>query len=99
MSEGDRLLTHPMVVAQVWHEPRSRQANLARTLANVMVIDIDAELGRRAGELCGTAGTDDPIDAVVALMADHGDRVLTSDPDDISHLLAVRGVRALVVAV
>lgn len=98
-AHGERILTHPMVIAQVWRDAGGRQANLARALSNVKVIPIDGDMGRRAGELCGAAGTDDPIDAVVALMARSGDRVLTSDPDDITHLLEVRCVHARVVAV
>jgi hypothetical protein len=38
------------------------------------------------------------IDAHVALGAEAGDRVLTSDPDDIRRLLQARGVDASVVA-
>jgi hypothetical protein len=99
VARGDRFVTHPLVVAQVWRDPGGQQANLSRALRSVLVTPIDEGMGRRAGELCGAAGTDDPIDAVVALMARTGDRILTSDPDDITHLLGVRGVHARVVAV
>jgi hypothetical protein len=51
------------------------------------VEDIDAQLARTAGELCGEAGTSDAVDAlVVASAARRGDRILTSDPGDLARL-------------
>ena len=54
-------------------------------------------MGRRAGVLLARAGTDDPIDATVVLVAENGDRILTSDRTDIERLVAASGVRAAVV--
>lgn len=96
---GDELRTHPMVVAQVWRDERGRQARLARLLAGVDIVPIDDALGRRAGELCGKAKTADPIDAAVVLIADDGDTIVTSDPDDIRHLAKVAKRRVVIVPV
>lgn len=93
------LRTHAMIVAEVWRDIRGRQARLARFLPGVQVVPIDDALGRAAGSLCGAAGTDDPIDAALALIAADGDVVLSSDPDDLRPLLAAAGIAARVVAV
>jgi hypothetical protein len=93
----DDLRTHPMVVAQVWRDDRGRQASLARLLRGVEIVSIDEDLGRRCGELLGKAGTSDPIDAAVVLIASDGDVVVTSDPDDILHLARVARRRIIAV--
>jgi NAD(P)H-hydrate repair Nnr-like enzyme with NAD(P)H-hydrate dehydratase domain len=33
------------------------------------------------------------------LMAESGQRILTSDPDDVAHLLSVRGIDAIIIEV
>jgi hypothetical protein len=43
---------------------------------------VDEGLGKDAGSLLGRARTTDPIDAPMVLIAEPGDRILTSDPDD-----------------
>jgi hypothetical protein len=91
------LRTNPMVLAQVWRD-RRRQANLARLLQAVKVLPIHDEDGREAGELLGQAGMSDPIDASVVLLADPGDRILTSDPDDVTALANAAKSQALIVA-
>jgi hypothetical protein len=83
---GVGLRTNAIIVAQVWRDPRGRQARLASFMRAVDVRAVDLQLGRDAGVLLGHAGTSDPIDATVILIADHGDRILTSDPDDIRRL-------------
>ena len=95
--EGDELTTHPMVVAQVWRDHRGRQALLARLLRGVQIVSIDDDLGRRCGELLGTARASDPIDAAVVLIATDGEPVVTSDPDDILHLARFAKRRILVI--
>lgn len=95
--DSDELVTHPMVVAQVWRDHRGRQAPLARLLRGVRIVSIDDDLGRRCGELLGKAGTSDPIDAAVVLIAADGESVVTSDPDDIRHLAECARRRILVV--
>ncbi len=96
---GAGLRTHSMIVAEVWRSGAGRQAGLARLLSGVEIIALDESVGRAAGELCGAAGTDDPIDAALTLIAEPGDRILTSVPADIEHLVAAAGRRSRVVAV
>ena len=95
--EGDDLKTHAMVVAQVWRDRGGRQAALARFLRSVEIVAIDDELGRRSGELLGKAGTADPIDAAVVLIARAGEAILTSDPADLAHLARVAGRAVIIV--
>jgi hypothetical protein len=85
-AHGLELRTHPFVVAQVWRDSRGRQANLARLLNAVEIITVTDQLGRNCGVLLGKAGMSDPIDAAVVLIARSGDRIATSDPDDIRRL-------------
>ena len=86
------------VVGQVWRDGR-KQANLARVLAGVGVEALGKDDGRRIGELLAQAASEDVVDAHVALITDHADLVLTSDPGDIHQLLQARGVSARVQAV
>jgi predicted nucleic acid-binding protein len=76
------------VIAQVWRGG-SRQARLARLLGanDVVLVDLDAEMARAVGVLCGEVGVADVVDGHVALHARRRDlAVLTSDPDDIARL-------------
>ena len=89
-------------IAQAWRDGR-RQALLSRALAHCDEVPLDGPLARAAGLLCGESNTADVIDASVALtvagVARHGDvAVVTSDPDDIRHLLSVLHIAARVVA-
>ena len=47
--------------------------------------------------LQGQAGTSDPVDATVVLLAGPGDRILTSDPGGIARLAAATGSRAVII--
>jgi hypothetical protein len=96
--EGLELRTNPMVVAQAWRDGRGRQANLARLLQAVKLRPIQDQDGRDAGALLGRSGTSDPVDATVVLLAGPGDRILTSDPDDLSKLAEAAESRAVIVA-
>ena len=96
--DGLELRTNPMVLAQVWRDHRGRQANLARLLQAVKVLPIHDEDGREAGALLAQAGTADPIDATVVLLADPGDRILTSDPDDLTALAEAAKSGAVIIA-
>jgi hypothetical protein len=95
---GLELRSNAMVVAQVWRDRQGRQANLARLLRAVEVRAIDQHDGRQAGVLLGLTGTSDPIDATVVLLASPGDRILTSDPDDLTPLATAAANRAVIVA-
>jgi hypothetical protein len=83
------------VLAQVWRGGRS-QAQLARALAHCALAAFDP-VARLVGELCGRTHTVDICDAHVAAVARTGDVVFTSDPGDISRLLAGAAVKAAVV--
>lgn len=91
------LRTTGIVVAQVWRDPVGKQANLARLLKSVDVIPVDEQLGRQAGKLLGRAGTNDPIDASIVAVATSGDRIVTSDPADITRLAATTAHTVIVV--
>ncbi|HEY1001251.1 MAG TPA: hypothetical protein VGD83_16565 [Streptosporangiaceae bacterium] len=95
---GLELRSNAMVVAQVWRDRQGRQASLARLLRAVDVRAISHEDGRQAGVLLGQAGTTDPVDATVVLLARPGDRILTSDPDDLTRLGSAAGNSAIIVA-
>ena len=95
---GLELRTSAMVVAQVWRDRHGRQANLARLLRAVDVRAISGRDGRDAGVLQAAAGTADAIDATVVLLAAPGDRIVTSDPGDITVLAAAAENRAVIVA-
>ena len=99
LDAGIGMRTHAMVIGQVWRGGSGRQASLARLLGSVDVVPVDESIGRAAGELCGVAQTDDPIDAAVVLVAEPGDLILTSDVADIELLVAAMGRPVRVVAV
>jgi hypothetical protein len=94
---GLELRTNAMVVAQVWRDQHGRQVNLAPLLQAADVRAISQRDGRDAGALLAATGTADPIDATVVLLASPGDRIVTSDPSDISRLAAAAGNRAITV--
>jgi hypothetical protein len=95
---GRTPITHGGIVGQVWRGG-GRQANLARLLPGLDIVALDAALGRRAGALLARSRTTDVIDAALALLAQDGDEILTSDPDDLRVLFAAIGVHADVVDV
>jgi hypothetical protein len=94
---GLDLRTNAMVVAQVWCDARGRQARLAQLLTAVDVCTVNERAGRAAGALLAQAGTSDPIDATVVLLANPGDRILTGDPDDLTRLAASAANHAVIV--
>jgi hypothetical protein len=95
---GIELRSNAMVVAQVWRDRQGRQVALARLLRAVDVRAVSHENGRQAGVLLGSTGTTDPVDATVVLLAKPGDRILTSDPDDLTRLASAAGNSAVIVA-
>ena len=88
---GRTPVTHGGVVGQAWRGGSGRQANLARALAGLEIVALDDALGRRAGLLLGRAGRADVIDAAVVLLAEDGDLIFTSDPDDLRSLAVAAG--------
>jgi hypothetical protein len=84
-------VSHGGVVGQAWRGGGPRQALLAKALDGIEVRALDAFLGRAAGELLARVGTSDVIDAALVLLADDGDDIATSDPDDIEPLATLIG--------
>ncbi len=97
--DGRSPLTHGGVIGQVWRGGSGRQAILARLLPSLIIMSLDDELGRRAGVLLSRSGTADVIDAAVVLLAEDGDWILTSDPDDLRPLVEAAGLHVDVIAV
>jgi len=90
-------------VAQAWRDG-ARQALLARALKHCHEVALDGPLARASGVLCGDASTADVVDASIAVVADarsrHGDvAIVTSDPDDLNHLIDVLNASVRVVAI
>lgn len=83
-------VTHAGVVGQVWRGG-ARQARLASALAGIDIKPIDNELGRATGELLGSVGMSDVVDAALALLAMDGDEIVTLDSDDLERLVASTG--------
>ena len=88
---GDVPRSHGGVVGQVWRGRAARHALLAQALSGADVRPLDQALGRAAGELLAAAKGRDVIDAALVLLADDGDQIITSDPDDIERLVAASG--------
>ena len=95
---GLDLRSNAMVVAQVWRDRHGRQAGLAQLLRAVDVRAVSPDDGRRAGVLLGVTGTSDPVDATVVLLASPGDRIVTSDPQDLAALAEAAANRAVIIA-
>jgi hypothetical protein len=93
--DGRTLRTSAIVIAQVWRG--ARQASLARLLQLVDVQAVDERMARAAGALLAKTNTSDPIDAVLVITAQNADHILTSDPSDISTLVAAFGKHVAVV--
>jgi hypothetical protein len=91
VNAGRPAITHGGVIGQVWRRGSARQVRLARALAGIRVRSIDAELGRRAGELLGRARETDVTDAALVLIAEDGDEIYSADAQDLRHLADVAG--------
>jgi hypothetical protein len=88
---GDVPVSHGGVVGQAWRGGGPRQALLARALDGIDVRALDRDLGRATGDLLARTGTADVVDAALVLLADDGDDIATSDPDDFEPLAALLG--------
>jgi hypothetical protein len=95
---GVEAVTSSACVAQTWRDP-ARQARLARALSGFVEHSLGPSTARDCGLLLADAHTSDIADATIALVAQDGDTVLTSDPRDIEHLLKTAGRRVQVRAV
>jgi len=81
----DAIRVSTAVVAQVWREGR-RQAGLVRLLRGVEEVPLSPARARGIGELLRHARAHDVVDAAVIELANSGDEILTSDPDDLLSL-------------
>jgi hypothetical protein len=79
-------ISHGGVIGQVWRGGGARQVRLARALVGLHIRPLDAALGRAAGMLLARTGQRDVIDAALVLLARDGDRIITSDPEDLAPL-------------
>jgi hypothetical protein len=96
--DGVPVRTSAGAVAQAWRSG-PRQANLARVLPGLDVAVLDETAGKRVGELLGANGTNDLVDAHMALLIEPGGSILTSDEPDITALLRTRRVEAAILRV
>jgi hypothetical protein len=88
LHNDDILVVPAGVVAQVWRDARSQQ-RLVRLLGSPLsdVVPLDDHDARAVGQLCGTSGTADVVDASVVVVARQRSlRVLTSDVNDLRRL-------------
>jgi predicted nucleic acid-binding protein len=89
---GGDIVTAASTLAEVLRGG-ARDARIHRILRRVTVVDIDKNLGRKAGELLGATGmsghrcTVDALLAAVALVQRRPVILLTSDPDDLARLI------------
>jgi hypothetical protein len=84
-------VSHGGIVGQAWRGGGPRQALLALALAAIDVRPLDDGLGRAAGRLLARDGSADVIDAALVLLANDGDDIVTSDPEDIEPLASFLG--------
>ncbi|TCM43685.1 PIN domain-containing protein [Kribbella sp. VKM Ac-2568] len=87
-----RPLVPVVVLAQAWRGGPQRQ--ISRLLKGCDILSDDQRAGRAAGVVCKAAGTADVVDAIVVVTAvQHHASVVTSDPDDLTHLASSIGVK------
>jgi len=101
--QGATIAVPAGTIGQAWSDG-ARQAMLARALNHCDEISLDGTNARAAGLLCGQTATADVIDASVAIaaagLAQHNDvAILTSDPADLTQLLAALHTEAKIVTV
>lgn len=84
----DRVTIPSGVLAQVWRTGTGRQAAIARLIADrdaTEIVGLDEEEARAVGRRIAQCAHPDIVDVHVALCARRrGQRVVTSDPEDIA---------------
>jgi predicted nucleic acid-binding protein len=92
ISQREHVIVPAPVAAEVVRDPR-RQARLMLTLQSCDVIAFDKGHAAPVGRLLALSATTDVVDGFVAMKAAETDAaVVTSDPDDMLHLLSTLGV-------
>ena len=85
VAAGVRPIVPANVLAEAWRG--GPQPPLSLLLKGCLVTALDDRLARATGAACAKAGTRDVVDAsVVVTAAALGAVVVTSDPDDLTHL-------------
>jgi hypothetical protein len=95
---GETVRVPTAVVAQVWRDG-ARQARLARALSFMAECGLDNDHARSIGGFLRNSSTSDIVDASVVDLAEDGDTVITSDPDDVAHLANSIGRRVRVLTI
>jgi PIN domain len=96
LGRGDHIIVPAPVAAQVVRNP-PRQARLMLALRTCDIVPFEEDHVFPVGKLLAISGTSDVLDCFVALTAVEASAVVvTSDPDDIAHLLRTLGVRLAV---
>jgi hypothetical protein len=99
VARGVKILVPTVVAAQVIRKPET-QAALRLALRGCELVPFAADHYVPVGQLLALSGTADVVDAFVALLAAQaGAAIVSSDPDDIGHLLGCLGVRRPVLPV
>ncbi|MCW2904163.1 MAG: PilT protein domain protein [Streptosporangiaceae bacterium] len=81
-----------VVLAQAWRGGPQHQ--ISRVLMGCDIIPDDERTARAGGIACGASGTADAVDAiVVATAVQYQASVVTSDPNDLTHLADSIGVK------
>jgi hypothetical protein len=85
LTDGAVMTVPTAVLAQVH---RGNSPLIARMLQACELEDLTPSIARRVGKLLGDSGTSDIVDGAVVVSAiPRGNRIITSDPDDIDRLL------------
>ena len=96
-AERGALVTIPSaVLAQVW---RGNSPRIALLLQACEIEVLDERAAKKVGALLAKSRTSDVVDAAVVLGAAYrGDRIVTSDPEDIERLIAATGIKLSLLA-
>ncbi|MDR3106621.1 MAG: hypothetical protein LBU05_00235 [Bifidobacteriaceae bacterium] len=98
LERGSTPVTSTAVIAQVWRgDPR--RALLARLIKSTEAVPLDTSAALAAGALLAQTNTADVADAALILTAADGDRIYTSDPQDIARLAQARGLSVEIIPV
>jgi hypothetical protein len=89
------VLTTTAVVAQVWRDP-AKQVRLSRLLQGVDEAELTRKRSRSIGLLLRESGKAGVVDGSIVDLAEDGDEVLTSDPDDIAPLIVAAGKTVII---